>query len=311
MPSPWNPHTAKGTFGSQGYMNLMQRAQEESWTALCIIHVLGWPLSELKDLPEWCLWSVQEDCCRSAVLSYFSREVFLFQWITKMVPFASGSSNGTLEGTALGFLWHVFCLSANCALYERRQTSYIQVIFCLRSDPDFSDVFMCSLHFMEEQKSGSWALQQGKSLPLCLWLEGLELWWWLQTKSRGLWIKQSMSHFAKGKKDHSFLCLGLVGWLEAQIVLMNNLHGHWLFSKVKLFRIGETKGPASHLPDCQHYGHHFLSCFESCIKVYSQELIELSHRWHFSSQSQPAPIGFSVSEKTWNVSKIGWERKNL
>ena len=165
-----------------------------------------------------------------------------------------------------------FCLSANCALCERRQASYIQVLFCLRSDPDFSDVFMCSLAFhggTEVWLLGITARKESATLPVVGRSGALA---WPQTKSRGLWIKQSMSHFAKGKKDHSFLCSGLVGWLEAQIVLMNNLHGHWLLSRVKLYRIGETKGPASHLPACQHYRHHFLSCFESCIKVYSQEL---------------------------------------
>lgn len=166
----------------------------------------------------------------------------------------------------------LFSLSANCALCERRQASYIQVLFCLRSDPDFSDVFLCSLAFhggTEVWLLGITARKEAAPLPLVGRSGALV---WPQTKSRGFWIKQSKSHFAKGKKDHSFLCSGLVGWLEAQIALMNNLHGHWLFSRVKPYTTGETKGPTSHLPACQHYRHHFLSCFVSCIKVCFQEL---------------------------------------
>lgn len=165
-----------------------------------------------------------------------------------------------------------FCLSANCALCERRQASYIQVLFCLRSDPDFSDVFMCSLAFhggTEVCLLGIPARKESATLP---WLEGLELWCGCRPSLEGFELSSQWVTLLREKKDHSFLCSGLVGWLEAQIVLMNNLHGHWLFSRVKLYRIGETKGPASHLPACQHDGHHFLSCFESCIKVYSQEL---------------------------------------
>lgn len=30
------------------------------------------------------------------------------------------------------------------------------------------------LYLVEEQKASSWETQQGKGLPLCLWLEGLE-----------------------------------------------------------------------------------------------------------------------------------------
>lgn len=168
------------------------------------------------------------------------------------------SSHGTLEGTALGALWHDFLLSLCqlCLVWEETGQLHSGA-FLLTFWPLFLrcvHVFTCISWRTEVWLLGITARKEAAPLPLVGRSGALV---WPQTKSRGFWIKQSMSHFAKGKKDHSFLCSGLVGWLKAQIVVMNNLHGHWLFSRVKPYTIGETKGPASHLPACQHYGHHF------------------------------------------------------
>ena len=102
-----------------------------------------------------------------------------------------------------------FCLSADCALCERRQASYIQALFRLCSDPDSQ---MCSLAFhggTEAQLLGATARKESAPLPLVR-RSGALLWPTDQEK-RGLRSKQSISRFAKGKKDYSFLCLGLIG----------------------------------------------------------------------------------------------------
>lgn len=127
-----------------------------------------------------------------------------------------------------------------------------------------------------------------------------------ETKKKGLGSKQSMSHFAKGeKKDYSFLCPGLVGRLGAQIELMNNLRGHWLFFRVKSYRkVWKTKGHASHLPALQHYRPHFQSCF---ITYFKGKLghIDISTP---NSYSQPAHIEFAVFDKALSVFKIYFVR---
>lgn len=148
-----------------------------------------------------------------AVLSYFSREGISFPVNYKDGTICKSSSNGTLEGTALGSLWHDFLLSLCqlCLVWEETGQLYSGA-FLLTFRPWFLrcvHVFTCvswrnrslPLGHSSKERVCHFALV-GRSGALV----------WLQTKSRGLWIKQSMSHFAKGKK-RPFIPLFRACWL--------------------------------------------------------------------------------------------------
>lgn len=113
-------------------------------------------------------------------------------------------------------------LFANYALWEWRQASYISVLFCLCSDPDSQCVH---LHFMEEESPVPRRYKQRVS-PLTL-VARFGACHGTQTKKSRLESKQSVSHFAKGKKDFHFFVLGLLADGK-RIVLVNNLRRHWL-----------------------------------------------------------------------------------
>lgn len=115
MPSPWNPHTVKGTFGSQGYEFDAESTGGEldslvyhTCPGMAFIRAKKISLNDTSDL-------FKEDCCRLAVLSHVSRGGISFPVNYKDGTICKSSSNGTLEGTALGSLWHD-CLLSLCQL---------------------------------------------------------------------------------------------------------------------------------------------------------------------------------------------------
>lgn len=98
-----------------------------------------------------------------------SGEVFIFQQVTKVVPWTSDCPIGLQK--YLRLLDFLLSLSQQ-SLCERRKASYISVLFRLTL------ILRCvHLHFMEEQKPGPLEIEQEQGLCLCLWLEGLGLPW--------------------------------------------------------------------------------------------------------------------------------------
>lgn len=156
-----------------------------------------------------------------------------------------------------------FSLSADCALCERRQASYIQALFCLCSDPDSQ---MCSLAFhggTEAQLLGVTARKESAPLPL-VGRSGALLWPTDQEK-RGLQNKQSVTLLREKKTIQSFVWGLLADWNPRQcswIIYM----GTDFFPESSPTEMGKTKRHASHLPACQHYGHRSLSCFINCVR---------------------------------------------
>lgn len=100
-------------------------------------------------------------------------------------------------------------------------------------------------------------------------------------RKKGWEVSSQWATLLRGKKDYSFLCPGLVGWLGAQIELMNNLQRLLTFFRVKSYRkVRRQRGMHPIYLPCSFIGPHFLSCFIICIKG------EFSHHWHFN----PKPL---------------------
>lgn len=167
-------------------------------------------------------------------------------------------SSRTVEGSTVGSLWCYFLLSHNqlCLMWEEIS----QLHFCafpLVFWPQFSDVFTCIS--WRNISPVPWRCSKRNVCPFAFGWKVWSLPWPRDQEERAgmLAVNESLCY---RKKDYSFFYPGFVGWLGAQIVLMNNLHGHWLFSRVKPYRkVRETKRAASHLPACQHCRPHFLS----------------------------------------------------
>lgn len=115
----------------------------EHRTALFIIHVLGWPLSELKRwmMPEWCLWSLQIELLLFGcfMFLFFSGGGVSFAASYKDGTICKSSSNGTLEGSALCLS---SLLSGLCLVWEETGQLHSSA-FLLVFWPWFSDVFTC------------------------------------------------------------------------------------------------------------------------------------------------------------------------
>ena len=136
----------------------------------CIIHVLGWPLSELKRSP-WMIPLIYSNriivvwlfCLIFQGKYFFSNE--LQRWCHLRVIITWDFRRYCLR-LPLTWLSSLSLPTVPCVRGDR------PVTFRCFSAYVLTLIFqMCScvhLHFMEEQKSGSWALQQGKRLPLCL-----------------------------------------------------------------------------------------------------------------------------------------------
>lgn len=124
-------------------VNLIHKAQWGTWerqTASFIIHVPGWPLSELKWSFWRCLWPIQIELL-------FGR-VFFSEGVCFPVVYKDGTickSFRTLEGGTLGASWYDFLVSLCQLCVVRVETG--QLHFCAFLPVFWPWFSMCSLAF--------------------------------------------------------------------------------------------------------------------------------------------------------------------